>query len=333
MKKYLKNFYILLILLFLSACAEKQTQYFYTWQGIGPDKWAAVWLINRHIDPEAKIKFVPVNTNIDSATAFDIPSAKYKRTSKISTIASLARAYRVDVSKQAIQDVIQIIHDIEVIAWGNPVHSRSSIVEIAFRDLQKHYGRDLVPSACYIEFFDKLQLALKKDTNQHSATDFQKALMPSTGCEKRKMAFEQTKNKTQLVEELPIREILNLMLAGKKVVFVDAREAAEYDEFHIPNAVNLQLRKVDANVAEQFSDADKVIAYCLKDFRGFELAKALKQKAGIQQAAIMNPYGINGWKTLGLPVTGQRALSKIEAQQQLQTCIKNPNDCLNKTEE
>lgn len=316
-------------LFLLSACNQKESAQFYTWQGIGPDKWAAVWLINRHIDPNANIQFTPVSQTPNNKTsiAFDIPTAEYKRTSQISTITSLAKAYDVD-DKTGINKIAEVIHDIEVISWGDHVNPRSAIAEIAYRDLQKHYGRDKVPPACYIEFFDKLETALVNDDNEKSATQFQAAITPQADCANRKMAFEQAADQKQLVQELPIQEVLTFMQQGKKVIFVDAREANEFEEYRIPGAVNLQLRNVNASTSEQFADADLVIAYCLKDFRGFEVAKALKQRAGIEQAAIMNPYGINGWQAMGLPMVGDRALSKAEAKQKLEDCISDPEQCL-----
>ena len=52
------------------------------------------------------------------------------------------------------------------------------------------------------------------------------------------------------------------------------------------------------------------------------------QKAGLKNTAIMKPYGINGWKALGLPVAGTQALEQAVAQQQLQKCVKNHDECL-----
>ncbi len=317
------------VLLVLAACDQQSVQRFYTWQGIGPDKWASVWLIHRYIDPEAQIAFVPVNGPADTSDsiAFDIPAARYRRTQAISAIASLMQAYPGADSAGARQ-VAQVIHDIEVIAWGERAHPRSVIAEGVFRDLQHRYGRDQVPPACYMAFFDNLERALLRDSAQQSVSQFQQALQPDADCASRAVGFALAADDKALVQELPVREILDRLQAGKKVVFVDARESSEYYDFRIPGAVHLPLRAVNARVADQFADADLVVAYCLKDFRGFEVAKALKQRAGIQQAVIMNPYGIRGWQASGLPVTGRRALSQQDAQDQMQACIANPAVCL-----
>ena len=93
------------------------------------------------------------------------------------------------------------------------------------------------------------------------------------------------------------------MVEGKKVVFVDVREEAEYEEFHVPGAVSLPLRHIDDSNMGEFADADLVIPYCLKDFRGFEGAKKLKEK-GIENVGLVEGFGINSWKRAELPVAG-----------------------------
>ncbi|WP_164833039.1 hypothetical protein [Vibrio mytili] len=45
---------------------------------------------------------------------------------------------------------------------------------------------------------------------------------------------------------------------------------------------------------------DYIVPYCLKDFRGFETAKVLKNK-GLKNVVLMEPAGFNGWRSAGLP--------------------------------
>jgi len=112
------------------------------------------------------------------------------------------------------------------------------------------------------------------------------------------------------VETLPLATTLRRVGDGENVVFVDTRERWEYDEGHIPGAINLRLRDVDEHAAERFADADLVIAYCVKDFRGYEVAKALR---GLDvPAAIMTPHGMRGWIAAGLPVAGGEHLSEAD---------------------
>lgn len=101
-------------------------------------------------------------------------------------------------------------------------------------------------------------------------------------------------------------DVARMILDGRKVVFVDVREPAEYTEFHLPEALDVPLREVEADPrtsAKALADADLVIPYCLKDFRGYEGAKKLQSK-GLQNVGLMEGYGINAWKRAELPVAG-----------------------------
>ena len=50
-----------------------------TWDHIGVDRMACIWLIRRWIDPKAKFIFVPAGTRSlpNGAEPFDIPGARY----------------------------------------------------------------------------------------------------------------------------------------------------------------------------------------------------------------------------------------------------------------
>jgi len=89
----------------------------------------------------------------------------------------------------------------------------------------------------------------------------------------------------------------------------------------------IPLRDVGPHLAERFKGADYVVSYCVKDFRGFEMAKALAE-AGVEHSVIMRPYGIKGWAALGLPITGQRGMSEQTAREDLEQCLAARGECL-----
>lgn len=128
---------------------------------------------------------------------------------------------------------------------------------------------------------------------------------------------EEDSGKEPLIPKISSQEILAEIQAGKKVVFIDAREEKEFQEEHIPGAQNLTLRDVNVEAVKRFADADFVIPYCLKDFRGFELGKAL-QRFGLKNVYELQLPGINYWKAQGLPVAGERGLSDDEALRRMQ---------------
>jgi rhodanese-related sulfurtransferase len=132
----------------------------------------------------------------------------------------------------------------------------------------------------------------------------------------------------RLVELVPVGAVLSAIERGRKVVFIDAREAPEFEEERIPGAVNLPLRAVAAAGLTAYADAELVIPYCLKDFRGFEVAKAL-QSRGLTNVRLLQRPGINGWKLNGLPTAGDlaqqgdgEARTALEACAQTRRCLK-----------
>ena len=50
-----------------------------TWENIGVDRMACIWLIRRWIDPRAEFLFVPVSTSSfpNGVEPFDIPGARF----------------------------------------------------------------------------------------------------------------------------------------------------------------------------------------------------------------------------------------------------------------
>jgi hypothetical protein len=66
-----------------------------TWQNIGVDRMACIWLIRRWIDPKAELLFIPANTKSLPAGAepFDIPGARFSHHGGHCTFHSLLREH------------------------------------------------------------------------------------------------------------------------------------------------------------------------------------------------------------------------------------------------
>lgn len=295
---------------------------FVSWEGIGPDKWASVWLIKRYVDPGADIAFIPPGSAPSGGIAFDVDLAdvKLRRTATTTTFERIMKEFA--ISDPVVKQIGRFINEIEIDKWSIINNSDPQKAESAFRLLQDRYGRMFVPFTCYMVLFDAIRDELKKSTILPPEAV---SLVPDRACE----TGGESASGRNLVAELPADVVLSRIDAGEKVVFVDAREPNEFAEFHIPNAVSLQLRDVDAAAAEKLADADLVVPYCVKDFRGYEVARAF-QKVGLHKVAIMNPYGIKGWRQAGLPVAGKLALTEDEAARQLALCAKDSAACLKK---
>lgn len=291
---------------------------FVTEYGLGPDKWATAWLLTRYIDPDARLVVVG-GADIAAApgTRFDVPGAEYRRIGDRSAFEVARQA--AGLSDPAVAALGAIVQDIEVEFWSASSISADA-VEQGFRTLQMRFGRDKVSPDCYLAYFDRVYDSLQRRLGSGQS------LAPAdleVDCAAVDFAAA---GSSSLVPEVPVATVLEEMRRGKKVVFVDVREPDEFAESHIPGALNITLRDIRPETIAPLAGADYVVTYCVKDFRGFEMAKALRD-AGIENATILNPYGIKGWIGAGLPLTGRKALPADEASIKLAQCAAAPADC------
>jgi len=324
--------------IFVVVWAKPQYKASTTYQtvvGTGPDKWASVWLVRSYLNPDAVTIAVSESDLTHGVISFDTGSAEFTRTGTSTTYSALLAAHA--IADPVAVTLGKIIHDIEINAWNPNREVESLQVENAFRQMQLAFGRDKVTQPCYMAFFAQVARTIKQvgitldtDTSQ---------LIPTAACldesEHGNKATVQSAQ-TSTVPELDLTSVLNHMSTQNgvqegaqqdmqigmqnKVVFVDTREAFEFAEGHIPGAVNFTLRELDSTVAATLAEADLVVAYCVKDFRGFEAARKLR-KYGVN-AVIMNPYGIKGWRNAGLPIAGSRGMSESDANDAMQTLLK-----------
>lgn len=307
------QFCLLALIGFLLLGCKQESKTYYTWDGIGPDKWAAIWLIKTKIDPEANIQLVPIGSTLREGIGFDIPSSAFNRDTR-TTFSKLIEHYQ--LRDPALFELSQIVTDIEILSWSPNQNDASTGVEDQYRNLQKTLGWRSDDQACFMQFFDHVH----DDIVTGQLADFRFDLAKSCA---QPAALSAVHN----VPEISIKDVFDAMSKGKKVVFLDAREEDEFAELHIPGAENIKLRDINADKAAQYKDADLVVPYCVKDFRGYEVARLLGEH-GLTQTAIMNPFGLNGWKSLNLPMSGELALPEADAIEQLNRCVKGESTCL-----
>src|SRR5438874_12196886 len=85
-------------------------------------------------------------------------------------------------------------------------------------------------------------------------------------------------------------------------VIVDVREKDEFDESHIPDAVNMSRGMVELEVEEKFPDRNTTII-CHRGGGGRSaLAAESLQKMGYKNVRSM-AGGFKAWKAAGLPAT------------------------------
>jgi sulfur-carrier protein adenylyltransferase/sulfurtransferase len=92
-------------------------------------------------------------------------------------------------------------------------------------------------------------------------------------------------------------------------VFVDVREQNEWDTGYIPGALHVPLATVEAQIASLVPDRKlPVITYCASGKRSAYAAKTL-EGLGYEHVASL-AGGIEDWKTQGLPLATESALSQ-----------------------
>lgn len=284
---------------------------FVTEHGLGPDKWATAWLLTQHVTPGAKLIVVDAGQTLPEGTRFDVPGSDLRRVGDQAAFEVTQAAYKLD--DPDVTRLAQIIHDIEVNFWAPVKAAESPLVEQAFRTLQRGQAHSNVTPECYVQFFDSVYRSLRAQRTLGTPVSLD-AL--STDCDA--SLAEGQGNK--LVPEVPIPGLLAEMKRGKSVVFVDVREASEFSGAHIPGALNITLRDLDQDVIDRVKHADYVVSYCVKDFRGFEMARAFRD-AGVSNAVILQPYGLKGWLSHDLPLAGTQALSEAEGISRLADCM------------
>jgi rhodanese-related sulfurtransferase len=96
-------------------------------------------------------------------------------------------------------------------------------------------------------------------------------------------------------------ETLARRLRGGEVVLVDVRPEDEFRASHLPGAVSIPLRELEARLAELPADR-KVVAYCRGPYclMSFD-AVALLRKKGLKARRLQD--GLPEWRLAGLPVT------------------------------
>ncbi len=98
-----------------------------TRQQMEPDKCASIWLIRRHIAPEAPIRLVPADEPLPPGVLFDTPDAPIRRTHAQSTFEVLVDRHGIDDPK--VRWLARVLHDIEINTWQRKALARTPQIE------------------------------------------------------------------------------------------------------------------------------------------------------------------------------------------------------------
>lgn len=110
------------------------------------------------------------------------------------------------------------------------------------------------------------------------------------------------KSAKQQVKEIDIHQAKSQLAEPQPPVLIDVREASEWQNGHLPNAVHLSKGVIERDIEKVIPDLEKpIILYCGGGFRSALAAKNL-QEMGYKNVISMNG-GFRGWCEAGYPVT------------------------------
>jgi len=107
------------------------------------------------------------------------------------------------------------------------------------------------------------------------------------------------RKKRNALEAVKIDELLD-RLASRNIVLLDVRPVSEYDDGHIPDAINVPVEEVTSQL-KKLSKSKQYIAYCRGPFCVFaDEAVSVLVKEGFRAKRLHE--GFADWKSKGLPV-------------------------------
>jgi rhodanese-related sulfurtransferase len=115
-----------------------------------------------------------------------------------------------------------------------------------------------------------------------------------------------------MFREVDRRELQELMAAGAQIV--EVLPAEEYEDEHLPGAVNIPLRRLDREAPELLSKDRPVVVYCYDSACDVSPRAAWRLLALGFTDVIDYPAGKYDWAAAGLPIEGKAgSLPRIAA--------------------
>ncbi len=103
------------------------------------------------------------------------------------------------------------------------------------------------------------------------------------------------------VREISAIEVKKLLDANESVILLDVRDKHEFEDGHIPGAVNVSRGTLEFKAALQFPDKNaRIVVHCGQDLRSPLATRALND-LGYRNAVNM-VGGLKAWKEAGYPV-------------------------------
>src|SRR5690606_13842823 len=149
-----------------------------------------------------------------------------------------------DIQDSGLFALGELLDAMEVAPWKATTRRLDGdVLARVIRAIQEKFPEHLVPTDCYGAIFDRVYRQLQASGTLTTEFSLQSVLI-EPACEQSKDAL--AKRVIQpFVKEVSLTEVLHLIARDKRVVFIDTREPSEYQENHIPGAINLPLRAIN----------------------------------------------------------------------------------------
>ncbi len=103
------------------------------------------------------------------------------------------------------------------------------------------------------------------------------------------------------VDYLAVKELKRLLKEGGAVTLIDARTAEEFDNGHVPGAINIPIANLTEYARNRGNNSDGlVVTMCGSAGRGEKAAKILDSE-GMKNVQILEG-GLKAWRDAGFPV-------------------------------
>lgn len=102
------------------------------------------------------------------------------------------------------------------------------------------------------------------------------------------------------IHEVSINDVKKMLETKEKLIVLDVRDSQEFEEGHLPGAINISRGSLEFKAAMIIPDKDvKMIVYCGLDLRSPLATKSLND-LGYKKAVNMIG-GLQAWKEAGYP--------------------------------
>lgn len=121
---------------------------------------------------------------------------------------------------------------------------------------------------------------------------------------------------TETLTKMTVRDLEERLSRGERLQLIDVRSPQEYNETHVPCALNLPLEQIENRMGDLHADSP-IVAICQSGRRA-EMAQPMLSRAGAPVYVLEG--GTSAWVNEGLDVVGETS-AKLPLMRQVQLVV------------